>query len=157
DALDRVQPGDTIVLVRGVYYENIETKIDGEIDNRITVRGPVASTTGEVILRGTDNSNRLFQVHHDYYTIEHFTIDGELEEGSNVFIDKLLFAHGEREPRLLGNGSTQYLSAVDGLIIRNMNVKNAGGECIRLRYFVTFTEIYDNIISGCGIHDFRVD
>lgn len=39
-----------------------------------------------------------------------------------------------REPTTrTGGPDGDYLSALDGLIIRNMTVKNAGGECIRLR------------------------
>ncbi|CAM9555729.1 unnamed protein product, partial [Choristocarpus tenellus] len=65
DALDRVKPGDTISLTAGEYFENIETKTDGEIDKRITIQG-----SGEVILRGTTEYHRVFEIHHDYYTIE---------------------------------------------------------------------------------------
>lgn len=39
-------------------------------------------------------------------------------------------ADGAREPTLRDGG---YLSTVDGVVVKNMLLKNAGGECIRLR------------------------
>ena len=36
-----------------------------------------------------------------------------------------------------------------------MNLKNAGGECVRLRYFAQDNEIAHNTITSCGVHDFR--
>ncbi|CAM9555799.1 unnamed protein product, partial [Choristocarpus tenellus] len=86
-----------------------------------------------------------------------FTIDGEFKENTNVYSDKVLYIQGDRKPRLLEVGSNQYLSALDGLIVRSMQIKNAGGECMRMRYFVTYAEIYDNTIQDCGIQDYRVE
>lgn len=37
---------------------------------------------------------------------------------------------GGEEPTMRDGG---YLSAVDGLVVRNMIIRNAGGECMRLR------------------------
>ena len=36
-----------------------------------------------------------------------------------------------------------------------MNIKNAGGECVRLRYFAQNNEIAYNSINRCGIVDFK--
>ncbi|CAM9644683.1 unnamed protein product, partial [Hapterophycus canaliculatus] len=60
----------------------------------------------------------------------------------------------EREPTTRAGG---YKSALDGLVIRNMRLVNAGGECVRLRDFVTFADIYSNYISDCGVYDYRHD
>jgi len=40
------------------------------------------------------------------------------------------------------------------LKIINMTLKNAGGECVRLRYFAQNNEIAYNTITNCGVHDF---
>jgi hypothetical protein len=36
-----------------------------------------------------------------------------------------------------------------------MNLRNAGGECVRLRYFAHDNEISDSTIENCGLYDFR--
>ncbi|CAN0290810.1 unnamed protein product, partial [Ectocarpus sp. 4 AP-2014] len=59
---------------------------------------------------------------------------------------------GGREPT---ERDGSYVSGIDGLVIRNMAIANAGGECIRLRDHVTYSEVYGNTITDCGIYDFR--
>jgi len=36
-----------------------------------------------------------------------------------------------------------------------MRFLNAGGECLRLKYFVQYAQIYDNYFKNCGLYDFR--
>ncbi|CAM9758388.1 unnamed protein product, partial [Ascophyllum nodosum] len=165
DALDYVSPGDTIIINPGNYFEDIVTKPDGTESATITIKGSEdESNRGNVVLRGTGDSNYIFEVKHDYYTIENFSIDGALEgdpeQGADddnyedLFRNKLIYAYANREATTRDGG---YRSALDGLVVTNMVIKNAGGECIRLRYFVTKAEIYDNKILNCGIYDYFYD
>ncbi|CAM9797024.1 unnamed protein product, partial [Discosporangium mesarthrocarpum] len=156
DALDDVQPGDTIILAAGEYFEDFVTKVDGMADAPITIRGPwdydPEDPLTHAIIRGKDGG-RVFQLRHDYYILEHFIFDGKLGETSSTYSDILLYIHGNRDYRKLKGGPIKhkYKSAVDHVIVRNMVFMHAGGECIRLRYFVTHTEIYQNHIEDCGI------
>lgn len=47
-------------------------------------------------------------------------------------------------------------SSVTGVVIQNMIIRNAGQECVRLRYYVTASIVQDNIIENCGIEDFQL-
>jgi hypothetical protein len=38
-----------------------------------------------------------------------------------------------------------------------MRIQNAGGECVRLRYFAEKNEIADSLIRNCGLRDFVFD
>jgi len=142
-ALEQVKPGDTIKISDGTYFEDLETVVDGEPDKRITIKG-----SRKAVLKGTNKKARLFQIFHDYYTIDGFTIDGKHNDGKKEsdYVDKLLYAHGNRKTRTI---------KLDGLIVSNMKLINAGGECARFRYFVTNLEVAGNHIENCGVVDFE--
>ncbi|CAM9776684.1 unnamed protein product, partial [Laminaria digitata] len=161
DALDEVSPGDTIRIESGDYWEDPITRVDGKHDERITIEAAGgASDRGNVVVRGTGAESRVFQVMHDYYTLQDFTIDGQAEDDADqdnfkaAFRNILLYTFADRLPFERDGG---YKSALDGLIVRGMNIQNAGGECVRLRDFVTFADIDGNSILNCGLYDFVFD
>ncbi|MBZ0321196.1 MAG: DUF1565 domain-containing protein [Anaerolineae bacterium] len=143
-ALEAAQPGDTIHLAPTTFDQNVVTVRDGREDAPITITG-----TSESIINGNDGE-RIFQVFHSYITLEGFTIDGRRsdndENSRDGYWNKLLYAEG-REPQ----------KGVIGLRLLNMNFRNAGGECVRLRYFVQYSEIAYSTFKNCGIYDFRLD
>ena len=151
-ALEQVKPGDTIKISDGTYFEDLETVVDGEPDKRITIKG-----SRKAILKGTNKKARLFQVHNDYYTIDGFTIDGKHNDGKKEsdYVDKLLYVHGNRKTRTIKQYGKEFRSSIDGLIVSNMKLINAGGECARFRYFVTNLEVAGNHIENCGVVDFE--
>lgn len=141
-AVDLAQPGDRIQLAPGEYLQDVRSKRDGTIENPIVISGTHAS-----IVKGAGES-RIFEINHDQIILKNFTIDGlygdpESQEG---YRNKLIYAIGI-EPY---NGIT-------GLRILGMNLQNAGGECVRLRYFASQNEIAYNTITNCGIYDFKFD
>ena len=152
EALEQVKPGDTIKISDGTYFEDLETVVDGEPDKRITIEG-----SRKAVLKGTNKKARLFQIHHDYYTINGFTIDGKHNDGKKEsdYVDKLLYAHGNRKTRTIKQYGKEFRSSIDGLIVSNMKLINAGGECARFRYFVTNLEVAGNHIENCGVVDFE--
>ncbi|CAN0074377.1 unnamed protein product, partial [Discosporangium mesarthrocarpum] len=152
DALDEVEPGDTIRLAPGVYEESCQTKKDGLPDKPITIQGPSLSKRGEAIIKGDDTTNRVVQIFHDYYKMKDCTIDGKV--GDNEYRDKLLYVQGKREPRDLTIDGRSFRSSIDGLVVEGMTLRNAGGECLRLRNFVTNSNIYNNLITDCGVEDY---
>lgn len=51
----------------------------------------------------------------------------------------------------------EYDSSINNVVIRDMVLRNAGKECVRLQHFVTDSVIMDNEIRNCGITDFQVE
>jgi hypothetical protein len=132
--LSLAQAGDTIRLLPGTYAQDIISVRNGTASAPITISGPPSA-----IVKG-GSKGRIVQIHHDYLILDGFTIDGQ--NGSS-YRGRLIYVLGN-EPR----------DGVTGLKIRNMKLTNAGGECIRLRYFVQEAEISNNTIGPCGHDDY---
>jgi hypothetical protein len=140
-ALDRAQPGDTVSLAAGNYYESITTVRSGRKGAPITVKG-----TRQAALYGS--SSHIVDVHHSYITLSGFHINGQFGSGTTTkqdFRDKLIYAIGQSP----GKG-------VEHLKIDDMLIENAGGECVRMRYFARHNEVSNSTIRNCGIYDFRL-
>lgn len=143
EALDEVQPGDTIELSPGHYYESVVTKRPGTADKPITIHG---ESYRAVIKGEPDGSDHIFDVQHSYYILDRFTIDGHL--GGDEYQDKCLYVQtnrkeGERAHEIEFNGHS-FKSSLNGIVISNMDIKNCGGECVRLRYFITYAQVRES-------------
>ena len=138
--IDQAQPGDTIELSPGEYYQDVITKKDGLPGLPITITGPKSA-----IVKGA-GKNRVFEVNHSYITLDGFTIDGHFQPSTNKksYRDKLIYAIGKSPGR-----------GVTNLRIVNMEIKNAAGECIRFRYLTSNNEVAYNSIVTCGVGDFE--
>ena len=139
-ALDLAQPGARIILAPGVYAQDIHSVRDGAASAPITLAGPA-----DAVVQG-GGAARIIEINHDYVVLEGFTVDGLWGDPSSAagYRDKLLYVLGK-----------QPLDGVSGLRVVGMTFRNAGGECIRLRYFAQHNEIAASSISNCGVHDFR--
>ncbi len=139
-AVDVAQPGDTITLAPGVYMQDFVSRRDGAANAPITITGPA-----DAVVQGA-GAARIIEINHDYITLNGFTVDGLVgsPDAATSYRDKLIYVIGI-EP---GNGVT-------GLKILNMHLLNAGGECVRMKYFATGNEVAHNTIHSCGVHDFR--
>lgn len=133
-ALALAGPGATVRLAPGTYAEDLVSQRSGSADAPITITGPASA-----VLKG-NGAARVFVITHDYLVLDGFTIDGR---HGNAYRDKLVYVLG-----------TQPRRGVTGLAIRNMTLSNAGGECIRLRYFARGNQISHNRIGPCGRDDF---
>lgn len=138
-AVDLAQPGDTISLANGEYFQDITSKRNGALAFPIIIKG-----SSNAILKGGEKG-RIVEINHDYHVLDGFTIDGLSGDYAKPdgYKDILIMALGKE----IRNG-------VEGLKIIKMTLKNAGGECIRLRYFATKIEIAYNTIIRCGVRDF---
>jgi hypothetical protein len=138
-ALHKAQPGDTIQLADGTYYESIETVRAGTKHAPITIHG-----TKRAILMG--ERSRIVEIRHSYITLDGFHINGQYGAGTakQDFRDKLIYAQG-----------SEIKKGVEHVRITNMLIENAGGECVRLRYFARYNEISHSTIRNCGVYDFR--
>jgi len=142
-ALDLVAPGDTIHLAAGNYNENVTTTTAGIPQAPITITGPP-----DAILRGNGSESAAFYLTHNYYTLTGFTIDGLYGDPMEKegYTQKLLYVQGMGEKE-----------GVTGLRVLQMQFRNAGGECIRLRYFAQKNEIAYSTFHVCGLLDFVFD
>ncbi len=138
-ALKEARPGDTVNLLSGEYYESFKTVRNGRSSQPITITG-----AKEAIVKGGD-ADRVVEINHSYIRLSGFTIDGKRKEGKKQddFADKLIYVLGKKPKK-----------ALKGLKISNMEIKNAGGECVRFRYYVQGAEFSNNTVRDCGIHDF---
>ena len=139
-AVDLAQPGDVITLAAGQYLQDIVSKRNGSANAPIIIIGPA-----DAVVKGGGNA-RIVEINHDYLTFDGFSIDGLYGEASSEegYRDKLMYVLGA-EP----------LNGVVGLKVLNMTLRNGGGECLRLRYFVQYSEIANSTFLSCGVHDFR--
>ncbi|MEZ4862999.1 MAG: extracellular solute-binding protein [Caldilineaceae bacterium] len=139
-ALDIVQPGDTIHLGAGSYYETLTTSQDGRANAPITITGPP-----DAVVYGSEASNIALLLTNNYYTLVGFTFDGLRGDAADAdsYTEILLYAKG-----------TTVRRGVTGLHVLNMTFRNAGGECLRLRYFAQHNEIAYSTFAGCGAFDF---
>ncbi|HEU5102697.1 MAG TPA: DNRLRE domain-containing protein [Roseiflexaceae bacterium] len=139
-ALDLAQPGDTVVLAAGVYLQDFVSRRDGTAAAPITIKGPA-----DAVVKGGGKS-RIAEINHDHVTLEGFTFDGlwGSADTKKGFREKLLYVVG-----------TAPNDGVTGLKVLRMTFRNAGGECLRMRYFAQHNEIGYSRFESCGVHDFK--
>ncbi|MFE6892495.1 DUF1565 domain-containing protein [Streptomyces sp. NPDC057694] len=134
-ALDAAPEGSVVHLATGTYLQDVVTRREN-----VTLTGPSTA-----VVKGAGDS-RIVQVRHDGTVLDGFTVDGLFGSSGSVdgYRSKLVYVMSTTP----GNG-------VNALTIRNMTLKNAADECLRLRYLVTGADVHDNTISDCGVADFR--
>ena len=140
-ALGRAEPGDTVELGSGAYYQSVVSVRSGTEDSPITLRG-----TKDAVIFG--NRSRVIEIHHDYLTLKGFQVNGHwsVGEAKENYRDKLIYVLGKQSKK-----------GVEGLKLTGLLVQNAGGECIRLRYFARDNEVSRSTIRNCGVWDFRLN
>jgi len=140
-ALDLAEPCSTINLSPGTYLQDFQSRRDGSEGNPIVITGPSSA-----IVKGAGKP-RVIEINHDYITLENFSVDGLSgdPEKKSSYRDKLIYVQGKDDR-----------SGVTGLKMIDMHIRNAGGECVRLRYFAQKNEISGNKITNCGAYDFRL-
>jgi hypothetical protein len=138
-AIDLAQPGDTVHLAAGIYLQDVISKRDGSTSAPITIKGPA-----DAVVKGGGQA-RIFEINHDYLALEGFTLDGRWgsADTSDGFREKLLYVVG-----------TAPNDGVTGLKVLRMTFRNAGGECLRMRYFAQHNQVGYSRFERCGVHDF---
>jgi hypothetical protein len=134
DALRRAQPGDTIQLADGLYKQDVVTDHAGQPGAPITLIG-----SRRAIITGAGEA-RIIQIFHPYITLDGFTVDGTAGGSQR---DKGIYVLGQRAR-----------TPMRGVRLVNLHVRNIGGECVRLRYYIQGAEIANNQIGPCGLEDF---
>lgn len=138
-AIDHAGPGDTIHLAHGTYRQDLISKRAGTASQPILIEGGQPA-----IIRGA-GKGRVIQINHSFIHLKGFTVDGLHGDARSKsgYRDKLIFIQ-----------SIEANIPVKGVSLTGLHLRNAGGECLRLRYLVQYSEIANNSFSECGVHDF---
>ncbi|CAM9440201.1 unnamed protein product, partial [Choristocarpus tenellus] len=144
--------GDVVELGNGLYSEGIKSSASGTESSPITITGSRGA-----ILSGTNpDDDRVVTIKHSYIHLRGFTVDGKMGSGNDLdfYANKCIYVHGQEKPKTITYMGHDFLSTINGLILSNLSIKNCQGECVRLRYFVTHSDIQDNDVQNCGVDDF---
>jgi hypothetical protein len=139
-AIALLMPGDGLTLLDGEYQQDFITMQDGTAEKKIAIMG-----SRKAIVKGTGKKGRIVEIGHDNIILSGFTVDGLAGDGRDKknYRDKLIYVEGLEEKQ-----------GVTGMRIMYMQLKNAGGECLRIKYFSQKNEIDHNNINNCGVYDF---
>ncbi|MFP2924067.1 fibronectin type III domain-containing protein [Pyxidicoccus sp. 3LG] len=160
-ALDKAMAGTTIHLASGIYRERPVTKRAGTASAPITLKGPetgkARSGRYKAVLFGT---SRIFNIDHSYYVLEGFTIDGQEKLVSKAYPTALSSVRSFKDAnqglvadgRLIYIGSANDSRDITGVVIRDMFLNGAGGECIRMRNNAHHNEVAHSVIQWCGMY-----
>ena len=160
-SLDAASPGVVVHLAAGTYHEQPVTRTDGTATAPITIKGP---ETGKAVsgrykstLFGT---SRIMSIDHSNYVLEGFTIDGqEALHGSkyptgstNVREFKDAAQSKVADGRLVYIGASEQSRDIHGVVIRDMYLNGAGGECLRMRSNAHDNVVVNSTIAWCGMY-----
>lgn len=138
--VDYLEPGDGLILADGIYRQDFSTRREGTKERPIIIIG-----SKKAVVKGSGERAKIIEINHDFQVLKGFTVDGlegDKAEKKN-YRDKLIYAQ-----------SLEPSKGVRGMRILEMDLKNAGGECVRLKYFAKENEVAKNNITGCGAYDF---
>ncbi|MFP2904138.1 fibronectin type III domain-containing protein [Pyxidicoccus sp. 3LFB2] len=159
-ALDKATAGTTIHLAPGIYRERPVTKRAGTATAPITLKGPETGKARagryKAVLFGT---SRVFNIDHSHYVLEGFTIDGQEKLINKTYPTSLSGARQFKvdnqalisDGRLIYIGSSDASRDITGVVIRDMFLNGAGGECIRMRNNADGNEVAHSVIQWCGM------
>lgn len=162
-AIDRAGPGTTIRLSPGIYHGPIRTVRAGTQTEPITITGPETgfdpAQRRQAVLYGT---GRIVAIDHSWIHLRGFTIDGQerLAAAQVAMPTDLAGADAWKaehqnlidDSRLVYIGADEASRDITGILIADMLLTGAGGECVRLRNNAHANVITDTLIRNCGLY-----
>lgn len=160
-ALDLAVPGTEIRLAPGIYKESLVTRTAGTAGDPIVIQGPETgkdvSGRYQAVLYGS--TNRVLSVDHSYYSFAGFTIDGQeqvnISEYPTSFAETRSFKDSVQarvtDSKLIYIGAADTSADVNNVIVKDMFLNGAGGECIRMRNRAAHNLVLDSVIQWCGM------
>ena len=139
-ALNKAYPGDCVIIPPGTYFENITTVRSGTRKAFIQIIGlPGAKIMGKPV-----PGKRVIEIKHSYIVVKSLEINGHFspENKLKAYKDKLIYIEGKPH------------NYVHDIKIINNLLRNAWGECLRIKYAKNI-QIFNNFISDCGLRDSR--
>jgi len=160
-ALDDAKPGTEINLAPGLYRERITTRVSGTSDHPIVLKGPESGRNAAGRHRATVvDTSRIVNINHSHYVLESFTVEGQPDLRGTDYPTSLddIGAFKRRvqervaDSKLIYVGSSDASRDITGVMIRDMFLTGAGGECVRLRNNAHDNTIADSVIQYCGMY-----
>jgi hypothetical protein len=159
-ALNRAAPGSVIHLARGTYSGDVVTKVNGTALAPITIEGTDTgldlSKRGMTTVTGT---GRVFSINNSYYHLTGFTIDGEAALKTTAFPGALASTESFKDSiqsKVVGSslifvGAADYTRGIHGVVVLDMALEHAGGDCVRLANGANNNTIERSTIEWCGM------
>jgi hypothetical protein len=160
-ALNKATAGTTIHLAPGAYGENLATVRSGTAANPITIQGPESGKDRagryQAVLSA---SSRVVSINHSYIRLRGFTIDGQKALYGTPYPTALasVWAFKEANKDKVVDGRLVYIGASDtsrdltGVVIDDMFLNGAGGECVRMRNNANHNVVSNSTIQYCGLY-----
>ena len=158
-ALDLALPGVVIHLAPGVY-DAAETRRPGTAQAPITIAGTETGTNPAgrftTIIRG---GKIVLQINHSYYHLNGVTVDGQPAVDRRRFpsaLDaarpfKTSIAAEVANSKLIYIGYAPSSRNITGVVLDNVFLHGAGGECVRLRNNAFGNIVQHTVIEWCGL------
>jgi hypothetical protein len=160
-ALDLAAPGTVITLAEGVY-ESAETRRPGTKDAPIVIAGPEGGRNPvrrfRTIIRG---SRIVLQINHSYYRVQGLTVDGQpgIPPGDFPASPSLDAARAFKDAHraVASNSKLIYVGYaadsrdITGVVLDDLLLHGAGGECVRMRNNAFDNVVSNSIIRWCGM------
>ncbi|NOQ64235.1 MAG: DUF1565 domain-containing protein [Methyloprofundus sp.] len=137
-ALKQARAGETIVLMEGVYLQDVKSVHAGTADKPIRIVGLPGA-----IVKGAGNTS-IFDIRHSYIELNHFTIDGLFNKKKKAagYRKKLVYIKALKNKK------------ITGVKLLYMTIQNARDECVRIKYQAHHNEVAFSKILDCGIEDY---
>jgi hypothetical protein len=159
-ALNRAAPGSIIHLAPGTYPGNVFTKVNGTALAPITIEGTDTGLNlakrGKTIVTGI---SRVLSINNSFYHLSGFTIDGEPALTSTVFPGALAAVKPFKDSiqskvadsSLIFIGASDAARGIAGVVIADMALEHAGGDCVRIANGAHNNIVEQSTIAWCGM------
>lgn len=159
-ALNHAVPGSIIHLAPGTYSGDAVTKINGTALAPITIEGNDTGLNlakrGKTIVTGI---SRVFSINNSFYHLSGFTIDGEPALKNTVFPGTLQAAKSFKDSiqskvsdsSLIFIGASDSARGIAGVVINDMALQHAGGDCVRIANGAHNNIVEQSTIAWCGM------
>ena len=158
-ALDIAQPGAVIALAPGMY-DAAETRRPGTPDAPIVIRGGETGREPAARFRTVIRGARIvLQINHSYYRVQGLTVDGQPDIPRSRFPARLDVARAFKDSvqALAANSKLVYIGYapgardITGVVLDNLFLHGAGGECVRMRSNAYGNLVSNSVIEWCGV------
>ncbi len=159
--MNRAVPGSIIHLAPGTYPGDVITKVNGTELAPITIEGTDTGTESRqaAARRSSPATSRVFSINNSYYRLSGFTIDGEPALKTTVFPGTLASVKSFKDSiqskvndsSLIFFGALDTVRGIHGVVIDDMVLVHAGGDCVRFANGAHNNTIERTTIAWCGL------
>jgi hypothetical protein len=158
-ALDLAQPGTTIVLRDGIHAGGA-TRRAGTAQAPITVRGGESGRDPSARFRAVVQGERIvLRIDHGHYRLTGFTVNGQPAIPAAAYPATLEQARAFKDAvqdrvansKLIYVGYAPASRDITGVVLDDLFLHGAGGECVRFRNNAFGNLVSNSVIQWCGM------